>query len=279
MDKIVFGNQSRKTEEHHLVAQKSLILHTADIELRDLTFDMVRQWKNKMQARNLSSETIRGYLIKLRNVLRYMRLLEIPCMNYEFIELEKKRKKRIVTFLNPEEITMLIDACDVTRSRRINRLRNKAVIALLFSSGIRNKELCEMNISDVKYDSFTIWGKGGDAAPSYIDARARKLIDDYLEARTDNNEALFVNGLNDLRVTPDNVREILKYARKNAGINVRATPHTLRHSFGTDLMRNGADIRHVQALMHHSDIQTTQVYLHVIDNELEALHKKYHTSS
>lgn len=276
-DRIVFQNQSRKTEEQHQGAKKSLIKFTGNILLEDLTFDMVRQWKQSMESRHRSPDTIRGYLIKIRNVLRYCRLIDIPCMNYELIQLPKKRQK-VPDFINPDDVTKLIEAANAPRARIINRARNKAIIALLFSSGIRVSELCRMDIRHVKYDFFTLEGKGGSANLSFIDPRARALIDSYLELRTDNNPALFIADLNKKRINPGGVQEILKNVRHRAGLVEHVTPHTLRHSFATDLMRNGADIRHVQALMHHSSIQTTQVYLHVVDNELQKLHTQYHTS-
>lgn len=276
---IVFQNQSRKTEEHHQVARKSLLNFTRqDIELDTLTFDMVRNWKQDMEAKHRTAETIRGYLIRLRRVLDYADMQGYTCLNYRLLKLPK-REQRIPNFIGPEDVSRLISAQDKPGSKHILRKRNRAVISLLFSSGIRVAELCKMDIQHVKYDFFTVVGKGGVAAPSFIDGRARRYIDEYLAARTDNNPALFISDLNKQRVTPGNVQEILKFARKNAGLTERVTPHTLRHSFATDLLRNGADIRYVQAMMHHKSILTTQVYTHVVDEELHSLHRKFHTEN
>ena len=276
-DCILFTNQSRKTEEQHQITKKSLLAFTGDIPLESLTFDIVRDWKSLMERKNRSAGTIRGYQIKLRVVLAYMRKRGYTCLDPELIHLPK-RQQRVPKFIGPEDIQKLIDAQDKARVKHILRARNKAIIALLFSSGIRNSELCSMDISDAKYDFFTVVGKGGVGDPSFIDERARGYINAYLAMRKDNCPALFVSDMNKLRITPGTLQEILKYARKNAGFSEQITPHVLRHSFATDLMRNGCDTRYVQKLMHHKSIETTQVYLHVVDEELRSLHQKYHTA-
>jgi site-specific recombinase XerD len=276
VDCIAFRNQSRKTEEHHEVAKKSLLNYVGDIPLCNLTFEHIRQWKQSMEVRHLATDTIRGYLIRTRMVLKYAKEKGHACLDYERILLSRRGQK-IPSFISPEEVQRLIDVQDTPGAKHILRIRNKAVIALLFSSGIRVSELCSMNRLHVKNDFFTILGKGEAAAPSFIDKRARGYIDEYLNKRQDNNQALFVSDLNKKRITPGNVQEILKNARRKAGLVERVTPHTLRHSFATDLLRNGCNLRYVQALMHHKDISTTMIYTHVVDEELHGLYERYHT--
>lgn len=274
LDCILFRNQSRKTEENHIYAMKSLVRFLGDVELEALTFDMVRQWKSNMEARHLGNNTMRSYIIKLRVVLKYMTLKGYPCLNPDLIP-APQRETRKVTFITPQEVQRLIEACEIPASKHICRLRNKAIVALLFSSGIRVSELCKLNRTDVKERFFSVVGKGGVLAPSFIDDTARKHIDAYLDKRKDHNQALFVSDQGYLRMTPDGVQFIFQTLKKRTGIDVR--PHVLRHSFATDLMRNGADIRYVQQLMHHRNIQTTAQYLHVVDEELHGLHGKFHT--
>jgi integrase/recombinase XerD len=276
LDCILFQNQSRKTEELHIYAMRSLVKFAGDIPLDGLTFDVVRQWKSHMEAKNMSSGSIRAYIIKLRVVLKYMRLKGYECLNPELIPVPQRNDARKVKFINPQDVHKLIQACEVPNSIHINRARNKAIVALLFSSGIRLAEICKLNRDDVKEDFFSVPGKGQVIAPSFIDATARKYLDEYLAKRKDGNPALFIaHQRGRKRLTPKGVQDIFKTLRRNTGIDVH--PHVLRHSFATDLMRNGADIRYVQQLMHHKSIQTTAQYLHVVDKELHGLHQKFHS--
>lgn len=276
LDCILFRNQSRKTEEHHVYAMKSFLKYIGNIPLADLTFDMVRQWKSSMEARGMTNGTMRGYIIKLRVVLKYAQSRNVPCLNPDLIPVPQRNDTGKMTFISPEDVTRLLEGCDRPGNKAVNRLRNKAIVALLFSSGIRVSEICRLNRDDVRESFFSIPGKGGVVAPSFIDATARECIDAYLKRRKDHNSALFVADQKGYpRVTANGVQEIFKHLRNYTGISV--TPHTLRHSFATDLMRNGADIRYVQQLMHHKSIQTTAQYLHVVDGELHSLHDKFHT--
>jgi integrase/recombinase XerD len=269
-------NQARKTEENHIYALKSLVSFLGDIELSSLTRTMVREWKADLEVKNRAPNTIRGYVIKLRVVLKYLRMEGHDCLDPEKIPVPK-RTSGSIDFVPPEDVMRLIAACDVVRSKHINRARNKAIVALLFSSGLRVSELCRLDRAHVRSNSFSIQVKGGDNAVFFIDQTARKYITAYLRRRRDGNPALFVADQGGKpRVTPGNVQTMFRYLRKHTGLNVR--PHVMRHSFATDLMKNGADIRYVQSMMHHKNIQTTAQYLHVIDAELQGLHEKFHTS-
>jgi site-specific recombinase XerD len=276
-DVIVFRNQSAKTEEAHNVALKSLITFLGgDIELSALTFDVVREWKISLEKRNLNPETIRGYLIKVRVVLNYMRLKGSDCLDPSEIPLPMRRQS-VPHVLSPLEVQKLIDALDkYKRSNKLNKLRNKAIISLLYSTGLRVNELCGLNRSDISEDYFTVIGKGGKSRICFIDARSRFLLRDYISQRKDNDPALFVSSLNH-RVHPGNVQEVFKYARAKAGFDWPIHPHTMRHSFATNLLKNGASIRHIQLMMGHSSLDTTQIYLKIYDIDIIKAYRDFHT--
>lgn len=268
LDVIAFRNQSRKTEEAHNVALKSLLEFTGDIPIEQLTFDVVREWKLSMEKRELGSETVRGYLIKLRVVLNYLRFKGIECLDPSNIPLPKRTSK-LPEFLSPLEVSRLIDATGKTR--------NKAIISMLYSTGLRVNELCQLDRSHVKNDFFTVVGKGGSKQLCFIDERTRGFLKAYLRSRQDNSPALFLSPQKCLRMTPGNVQEIFKVARVKAGFDWPVHPHSMRHSFATNLMVNGAPIYSVSKLLGHKRLDTTAQYLHLYDAHLEEIHKKYHS--
>ncbi|MGB0925259.1 MAG: tyrosine-type recombinase/integrase [Minisyncoccia bacterium] len=158
---------------------------------------------------------------------------------------------------------------------------------MLFSTGLRVSELCSLNRDlDISKDEFTIRGKGEKLRIVFLSSDAKKTVKKYMDSRTDMDEALFIQQgprvvkLQEqnvsLRLTPRSVERIVKQIAIEAGISKRVTPHTIRHSFATDLLRNGADIRSVQMMLGHSNITTTQIYTHVTDTQLRDVHKKFH---
>lgn len=289
---IAFKGQSKSTQEHHTDTLNSLIKFLGeDILLSVLTFELVRDWKFWMDGRKLSPLTVRGYLIRLRVVLSYMHMRGIDCLDPELIHLPK-RPDRIPEVISPQEVEKMIDAtCS---------LRDKTVISLLYSSGLRVSELCALNRMDVKEDFFPVVGKGGKSRLCFIDERTRKLLNDYLEERTegrkvyikchgkwtdrvryqypgDNYPALFVNE-NIQRLTSKQVQEMFKRTRKKADMNINVHPHTMRHSFATNLLKNGASVYAISKMLGHSSLDTTSQYLHLFDPELKETFVKYHTT-
>lgn len=267
-DVIAFRNQSAKTQEHHNVTLKSVLVFLGDIPIEELSFSNVRDWKLSMEARNLSPVTIRGYLIKLRVVLGYLGGRGFKVLTPEQIPLPK-RVDTIPEVISPVQVQLLIDST--------GKPRNKAMISLLYSTGLRVSELCSLNRISITEDYFTVIGKGGKSRICFIDKRSRRLLGKYLRSRRDNSPALFISPLNGLRITPGGVQEVFKYARQRAGFDFPVHPHTLRHSFATNLMANGIDLYQLMKLMGHSSLQTTQLYLHVSDKHLKEDYQKYHT--
>lgn len=298
LEYIEYNNQSKKTEEAHNTCLSLLLQHFGDIQMDSLTPQQIRFWKREL-GRTRSQNTVRGYVIKLRVVLAWLRTEGYSVAPVERIEVPKK-KKAPVSFLAPEEVQGLIEASGNGRVR-INQIRNKAFLSLIYSSGIRLSECIGLDRSHVRTDVFSVNSKGGDPRPCFIDERSRKYLNEYLKLRTegydiywinrggkvskrirkhyepDNEAALFLNHETGRRMTAADGQEIMKNARRNAGITTRATIHTLRHSFATDLLRSNCNIRHVQAMLGHKSLETTQVYTHVVDFDLMQAHKAHHT--
>lgn len=271
VDYIIPKNQSPKTEENHLSCLRLLLAFFGDIEIESLSREQIRAWRYDLNKKR-SSGTVRGYVIKLRVVLGYLRDNGYAVVSPEKIQVPLRDQPN-PTFLTPDQVKLFIDSCDArTKS---TRARNKAIISLLYSSGIRVSELCALDKAHVAGKNyFTIKSKGKVTAPSFIDHRTQVYLMTYLTMRKDSNAALFMSE-NGRRIRPLNVQEVFEHLSQVTGI--KATPHTMKHSFCTNLMRNGADIRHVQRLAKHKSIQTTEQYLHVLDNELQGLHKKFHS--
>ena len=267
-DVIAFRNQSPKTEEMHKLACKHLTKFLGNKPIQELTFIDVRNWNELMTRERKSVLTRRGYLIKLRVVLDYMNDLGIECLNKKLVRLPKRAKKSPIV-LSAEQVEILI--------RSAGKTRTKAVIALLYSSGIRVSELCALDRDQIQKNYFSVFGKGNKSRPCFIDSRARRLLNNYLVTRDDPNPALFINRLTGRRLQPVSIQEMVRFAAKRAGFNFTVTPHTLRHSFATNLMINGCHIYPLSRMLGHESIATTEIYLTVYDAELQEAHNKYHT--
>lgn len=264
-DVIAMRNQSHKTEENHYICMRALLSFFGDIDIQTLSFPMVRDWKlNLDKAR--SPATVRNYVIKLRVVLSYCELLGLKVTNPDLIPVPK-RVEKIPQFLSEKQVSEIID--------RTKRIKNKAIISLLYASGIRVSELCQLDRGDYHGDgTFTVTGKGGKPRLCLIDARTMKYVTAYYATREDNNPAVFLSD-SGARITPGAVQDTFRTVRKQTGISCH--PHTLRHSFATNLLRNNANIRYVQVMLGHSSLQTTQIYTHVVDEDLKKIYQLHHT--
>lgn len=278
-DCIAFRNQSTKTEEMSKCAERSLIAFFGDVDIECLTFTDIRKWKQYLD-KGRSVNTVRGYIVKLRVMLAYLARRGYKVVPVEDIPVPK-RQTTMPSFLTPAQVTTLIDGVGKPRRgvSRILRARAQAIISLLYGSGIRNSELCSLDRSDIyeEYSTFTVIGKGGVMRPCFIDDRTRKYLNIYLKLRRDNEAPLFISELSKKRITSETVREIFKSASRLSGITTHISPHTMRHSFATNLMRNRADIRYVQKFLGHRSIQTTEMYTHVLDEDLRRVYEESHT--
>jgi site-specific recombinase XerD len=252
----------------------------------DITEDKIREfrlWLNRQPGTSgaMKRRTQNYYLIAIRAFLKFLRKREISCVSPERIELAKL-PERSLDLISPVELERLIDS---TKGAGQRALRDRAILELLFSTGLRVSELCSLNSDiDLSRDELSVRGKGEKVRVVFLSPSAKEAVKTYLSKRKDMEEALFVNILADekvskkaaKRLTPRSVQNIMKKYAAKAGITKKVTPHVLRHSFATDLLSNGADIRSVQALLGHASINTTQIYTHVTDAHLREVHKKYH---
>lgn len=235
--------------------------------------------KSDSQKEFLKKRTQNYYLIALRSFLRYLAKRNIKSLSPEKIELAKV-SERSIDFISGQELKRLIEgAC----GNDLKSLRDRAILELLFSTGLRVSELCSLQ-SDINLESdeVSIRGKGDRVRVVFLSPSAKEALKEYLKKRTDFDEALFIqlgknaSGKKNLRLTPRSVERIVKYYATKAGITKKVSPHVLRHSFATDLLQNGADLRAVQMLLGHSNIATTQIYTHITDKHLREIHQKYH---
>lgn len=252
----------------------------------DITEEKLRQYrlllnrapgvKVKGQTQGtMKKNTQNYYLIALRSFLKYLRKRNITALAPDAIELAKVGARHL-DLISVDELSRLMKAPDTTTLRG---LRDKALLELFFSTGLRLSELCSLNSDlDLSKDEFSIRGKGDKVRVVFLSDDAKSAIKAYLAKRKDMEEAMFVNNEKSIgRLTPRSIERIVKAYAIKAGISKKVTPHVLRHSFATDLLSNGADIRSVQVMLGHANIATTQVYTHVTDKQLREVHKKFHS--
>jgi len=254
---------------------------------QDITDDIVREYRlalNRFEILNtgssqkatLKKKTQNYYLIALRMFLKYLVRRNVTSLSAERIDLAKI-SERSIDPVSSNELDRLLKAPDGTD---LKNLRDKAILELLFSTGLRVSELCSLPRDiDLKKDEFSIRGKGEKVRVVFLSEQAKDSIKNYLKKRTDMDDALFINLGKSGRLTSRSVERIVKYYAIKAGISKKVTPHGLRHSFATDLLSNGADLRSVQMLLGHANITTTQVYTHVTDKHLREIHKKFHNKN
>ncbi len=254
----------------------------------DITETKVREfrmWLNRQPGTNKDSmkrRTQNYYLIALRAYLKYLRKRDIPSLSPEKIELAKVPERHLDLISNAE-LDRLLKATEGNDERS---LRDKAILELLFSTGLRVSELCSLDSDlDLSRDDFSVRGKGEKVRVVFLSDAAKDAVRAYLKVRTDMEPALFVSVARKkeakkrvpTRLTPRSIELLIKTYAAKAGITKKVTPHVMRHSFATDLLANGADIRSVQALLGHASINTTQIYTHVTDSHLRDVHKKFHS--
>jgi site-specific recombinase XerD len=231
------------------------------------------------QGKQITHRTQNYYIIALRGFLGFLAKKNIKTLAPEKIELAKT-KDRAIDFLTIDEVREIINTAS---GESLAQKRDKAILILLFSSGLRRAELTGLDRDQVnlKKREFSVIGKGSKIRIVFISEEASEIIKSYLEKRTDIDSALFVRIVknpgehSNLRLTPRSIQRMIKKYTVKAGVLKKVTPHVLRHSFATNLLQNGADIRSVQSLLGHSSISTTQIYTHVTNEKLKEVYEKY----
>ena len=296
----VEAGRSKKTVENYRLYLERFVEIALDVsgknEIRpqDITKELLRKYRIKLNRYgsengndDLKTITQAYHLIALRGFLKYLARRDIKSLDPSLVDLPHVIRKQ-VTFLHYDEVEDMLEQIDTSTE---SGLRDRAIIELLYSGGLRVSELVGLNRDSINLErrEFMVRGKGSKDRPIFISQSAADRVRDYLDARTDSLPALFLNKSRNLqtadtsgnyrRMTTRSVERIVeKYARL-AGITKHVSPHTLRHSFATDLLMNGADIRAVQSMLGHADISTTQIYTHVTDVHLKEIHDKFHSET
>lgn len=263
----------------------------------DIDLELVRSFRlylnrleDKDKGQSLKMITQNYHLIALRSFFKHLAKRDIKSLAAEKIELPKAPSRQ-VEFLELNDIEKLIDATSQEKDK-ITSLRDKAILETLFSTGLRISELTGLNKDSIntKRREFSVRGKGDKIRLVFLSDRAIQSLEAYLKLRQDNSKALFIRhdhkesvekqmksfSETAMGLTPRSVQRTIKKYAKLAGITKKITPHTLRHSFATDLLTNGADIRAVQELLGHASISTTQIYTHLTNRRLKDIYDKYH---
>jgi len=262
-----------------------------DDKIREFRLFLNRQPGVKIKGQvsgTLKKNTQNYHLIAIRSFLKYLMKRNITSLSPDRIDLAKI-KERSLDLISTQELERLLNAPNTNNEKSITAfsqlkiLRDKAILELFFSTGLRLSELCSLNRDlDLTKDEFSIRGKGEKVRVVFLSDSAKDAIRDFLKSRKDLDEPLFIqysrNGGKSNRLTPRSIERIVKFYAIAAGISKKVTPHVIRHSFATDLLSNGADIRSVQMMLGHANIATTQIYTHITDKQLRDVHKKFHSN-
>ncbi len=286
-------NASDKTVRNYHRYLSRFIEFSGDIEPEKINFELVRKFRlylsryqDPVTKMGLKRKTQNYFIIALRSFLRYMIRRDIDTLAPEKLELGEQEASPI-KFLEQEKLAVLLDSPNTTER---DGLRDKAILEMLFSTGLRVSELTSLNRDQIESgkNEFTVIGKGRKERIVFISDEARHWVNRYINDRSDEFKPLFIryqgkidpseDGEN-MRLTTRSIERIVEKYVKAVGLSIKATPHTLRHSFATDLLQNGADIRSVQEMLGHSNISTTQIYTHVTNRQLKEVHKNFHSKT
>ena len=245
--------------------------------LSDITESSIRSFRARLAGKGIKNITQGYYVIAIRNFLKFLAKRGIKSVAPELIELPRV-SRRDIEVLTREELERLLSA---PKGTGLRALRDRAILEVLFSTGLRVSELCALpRRIDLERGELSVRGKGDKLRVVFLSESAMRAVKSYLHARKDPEEALFVNVMRSGKaggaLLPRTVQRLVDHYSRAAGIAKRVHPHELRHSFATDLLVNGADLRSVQSLLGHANVATTQIYTHLTNKELREVHKAFH---
>lgn len=285
-------NRSQKTIENYNHYLARFIEFSDDVNVGKIDNELIRNyrlWLNRLKdslGRELSKTTQNYHLIALRGFLKYLAKRDVKTLASDKIELASVKRPQ-VSFLDQDEVKRLLESPNTATPAGI---RDRTILELLYSSGLRVSELAGLNRDQINLNrrEFVVRGKGGKDRPVFISKEAANWVNNYLETRNDNYKPLFIHysgSKSDIdegtytRLTVRSIQRLIKRYAKHAGITKDVTPHTMRHSFATGLLKNGADLRSVQALLGHANVATTQIYTHLTNPQLKDVHNRFHGNS
>lgn len=282
-------NRSMKTLENYRRYLLNFLSFTGIKNPSEITAESVRQYRINLnrvkdsKGNTLKKNTQAYYLIALRSFLKYLARRDIISLAAEKVELGRISERKL-EFLDSDELARLLAA---PKGDDLASLRDRAILETLFSTGLRVSELCSLNRDNINLNKgeFAVRGKGNKLRVVFLSDSAKEALKKYLNERRDIHNAVFIshhgqlNKKEEARLTPRSIQRIVKKYSIAGGVIKKVSPHQLRHSFATDLLRNGADIRSVQVMLGHSSITTTQIYTHYTDKHLKEIHHKYHNSN
>lgn len=285
----MYGYYLQFFEEWLLTSQKKENYEVEKIDeniVRNFRLYLSHDYKNPFKG-ELKRQTQNYFLVALRSFFRYLIKQKVAVISPEMIELGKSRDRNI-KFLSPADLERLFD---VVETRKLGGLRDRAILEVLFSTGLRVSELVSLNRDEVNIENgeFSVLGKGGKRRVVFLSKQAKDWLNEYISKRNDPYRPLFIrysgpkakDGLTDekSRLTARSIERLVEKYRKKAGLLDRLGPHALRHSFATDLLSHGADLRSVQEMLGHKNISTTQIYTHVTNLRLREIHEKFHSGN
>ncbi len=287
------SRQAGKSEEIALIAQDELAYANAlkSVTTAKITAESIRQYRLYLSrftddhGLSLKRVTQNYHLIAVRSFLKYALKRDIPVVAPEKIDLPKA-ESRSIKFLEREQVDRLLNMPQISTP---DGTRDKAILETLFSTGLRVSELCKLNRDQINFDrkEFGVIGKGRRARVVFLSDESVMWLERYLKNRDDDAPALFIryagkkpdegqNVNESMRLTARSVQRLVEKYCKKARLPIKITPHGLRHSFATDLLHGGADLRAIQEMLGHKNVATTQIYTHITNPQLKEIHHKFH---